>query len=141
MKTQILKFSFMLILVLSGFGSNAQSCSVKAGKEEVKKLSELKGEWVGEYVENGKASPMLVKISENNGSMDVQIFNESKNQKDLKASLSVCAPGKYHFFGMLPDGQEFRYNPRLMSGELAGTFQVGAVCARDPATFKLKKKI
>jgi hypothetical protein len=133
----------ILALIISGFSSAcafSQGCSIKATADQVKENKDLAGDWIGEYVENGRSYPVQISISEKNGTFTVFIQNEGMPDKNIKADLSVCGPTKFHFFGKLPNGEEFRYNPWLKNGQLEGTYQEGQICKKDAPKFSARKK-
>lgn len=130
------------LLFIMGYVSGfAQSCDVKASGSDVKKMTELKGEWRGEFIEGGITHPIRIVIVEQNGDLKAFISNSGTIPKEETADISLCSERKYHFFGKRLSGDDFRYNLRLVDNQLVGNFQIGLNCSKENrSTFTLRRQ-
>jgi hypothetical protein len=134
------RISFTLVLLAFFINARAQSCNEKAPAEDIRKMQALIGEWQGEFVDHGKTSTLTIQFYESNQELKVKITNSGLTPGEALADASLCSTNKFHFFGQRIDGQSFRYNARLVNGELVGDYAVGESCAKENrSTFKLHK--
>lgn len=134
------RIGFASIVLLASLSANAQSCSQKAPPADVQKMHALLGEWKGEFTDNAKTYSLAIQFYESNHELKVKIANDALMPGNTIADASLCSTNKFHFFGKRIDGEVFRYNARLINGELVGDYAIGESCAKDgrPA-FKVKK--
>ncbi len=118
----------------------AQVCGKKVDKKDIQTVKDLSGNWTGEIKSGGNVYLLQVSIKQQGEELVAQIVDASTREK-LDAAVSICAPSKYHFSGVLPNGQAFRYSPWLKNGVLSGSYQVGEVCSLDKPTFNLTRKM
>jgi hypothetical protein len=119
---------------------NAQFCGKKVSKQDLAGLQELKGDWSGEIKSGEKVYTLQITIRQEAETLAANISDASAAYKQLDAAVSICAPAKFHFYGVLPDGQRFSYSPRLKNGILTGSYQVGDVCSLHKPTFSLTRQ-
>jgi len=109
----------------------AQSCYQRSTAAQVILMENLKGNWQG-HIESGIfQQPLSFSISDQNNQIIATIMDGSSNHPVIKAQAGFCSPGKYHFFGNLPTGEEFSYNAFLKNGSLEGNFSPGRTCSKD----------
>jgi hypothetical protein len=134
---RIIVFALALVIYTEGDG---QVCGKKLAKEHTTDIKSLVGSWSGTITSAGKSYVLTVNIRQVDGQLVAEIRDEfAAPGSSLSGQISLCASSKYHFYGTLPDGQQFSYNPRLKDGVLAGGFQVGDVCRADKPTFSLAR--
>lgn len=131
-------FTFVLMAFL--ITAHAQTCSDKASPADVKEMKNLLGKWQGEFVDKEKTYSLSITFYETNQELKVKIANADLTTGDALADASLCSNNKFHFFGKRIDGQSFRYNARLVNGELIGDYAIGDSCSKENrSSFKLKK--
>jgi hypothetical protein len=130
-----------MLIVLTSNDVTGQVCGKKVSKEDLQDLTELVGLWSGEIKSGNNVYPLKVYIQRLGEELLVKIEDASLPNKQLKAAVSICAPEKYHFYGVLSNGQQFSYSPRLKDGVLTGSYQVGEVCSLNKPTFNLKRRV
>ena len=139
------RLSFTIVVLLAFLvRANAQTCSQKAPPADVQKMRALVGEWHGEFTDNVKMYSLSVQFYEANQELKVKITNDALagpvSERDALADASLCSTNKFHFFGQRIDGQSFRYNARLVNGELVGDYAIGESCSKENrSSFRLKK--
>jgi hypothetical protein len=144
MKTA-LRFALLVLLVQVWFGATdtqAQNrCSAKATAAEVKQMQFLTGQWQGQLTEQGLPHALQLRFREQNGQIMATVQQEGQLMP-LTAQASLCAPNKFHFFGVTPTGESFRFNARLQNEQLVGSLTVGNICGgpNQPA-FTLRRSV
>ena len=135
------RINFTLVILLALLiRANAQSCSQKAPPADIQKMHALIGEWKGEFTDNVKTYSLFIKFYETNQELKVNITNDALMPGNALADASYCSTNKFHFFGQRIDGEIFRYNARLINGELVGDYAIGESCSKENRpSFKLKK--
>src|SRR5690242_14428563 len=135
------RISFTIVVLLASLiNANAQSCSQKAPPVDVQKMHSMLGEWRGEFTDNAKTYSLSIQFYESDHELKVKISNDALMPGNAFADASLCSTNKFHFFGKRIDGEVFRYNARLVNGELIGDYAIGESCAKDGRpSFKLKK--
>jgi hypothetical protein len=136
LKAIVIGLIFFLPVVVT-----AQFCGKKVTKQDVSTVKQLKGDWSGEIRSGEKVYTLHITIKQTGEELAVKIADGSATNKQLDATVSICAPAKFHFFGVLPDGQRFSYSPRLKDGVLTGSYQVGDVCSLNKPTFSLTRQM
>jgi hypothetical protein len=140
------RLSFTIVVLLAFLlRAHAQTCSQKAPPADVQKMHALVGDWRGEFTDNVKMYSLSVQFYETNQELKVKITNDALmtgpvGSRDVLADASLCSTNKFHFFGQRIDGQSFRYNARLVNGELVGDYAIGESCSKENrSSFRLKK--
>src|SRR5688572_17322394 len=114
------RISLTFVLLAFLMSSHAQSCSEKAPPADKQKMEVLLGKWEVEFIDNGKSYPLSIKFYEANQELKVKITTAALLTSDMLADASLCSTNNFHFFGHSLDEPSFRYNARLVNGELIG---------------------
>jgi hypothetical protein len=128
------------MLLITSHCLHARFCGKQLTRENTTDLENLVGEWNGEIKTGDKVYTLTISITNEKQGPVVHIFDGSSLTANITASVSICGPAKYHFYGTLANGQRFSYNPRLKDGVLSGSYQVGEVCSLNKPAFQVVKR-
>ncbi|OON71115.1 hypothetical protein [Hymenobacter sp. CRA2] len=133
----------LLSLLLTGAGPAAlhaqNKCFEKASAADVQQLRFLLGQWQGQVTEQGATRTLQLHFFERDGQIMATAL-QAGALVPLTLQASLCAPGKFHFFGLGPHGEDFRFNARQLNEGLSGTFTAGSSCGTsNKPTFALRR--